>query len=272
MTNWPESSIPEPRYSESVKRGLAILASFTADRPLMGIADLADHLATSRSTAHRYATTLVEIGYLEQDSSRKYHLSASAADVGFAVLNTMPLRHLSRPLLEKLRLDTNYTVTLGIPAADRVLCLDTLRGSRRGQHAVDLDLTVGSNLPAHCTAIGKVLLAYLPEDEQKAFLDHVELAKQGPNTIISKKTLHAELDSIRRRGLASNDEESARDAQAIAAAIHTADDRIAGAIGLLGSRSATNVDELRAAHGQALLDTAHQISALLHSADVTNHR
>jgi DNA-binding IclR family transcriptional regulator len=266
MTNWPESSIPEPRYSESVKRGLAILASFTADRPRVGIAELADRLATSRSTAHRYATTLVEIGYLEQDSSRKYHLSASAADVGFAVLNTMPLRHLAHPLLEKLRLDTNYTVTLGILDSDRVLCLDTLRGSRAGQHAVDLNLTVGSNLPAHCTAIGKALFAALPGLEQSALLDQLSLSKPGPNTIASKKALREALADIRDEDLAVDDEESAPDAQAIAAAIHTADDRIVGAIGLLGSRSATNVDELRAAHGQALLDTAQQISALLHSA------
>lgn len=64
----------DPRYSQSLERGLAILACFTPPRPMLGIADLADELGMSRSTTHRYVVTLLALGYLEQETTRKYRL------------------------------------------------------------------------------------------------------------------------------------------------------------------------------------------------------
>jgi AraC-like DNA-binding protein len=73
---WP--SVPillEARYSQSLERGLAILACFTPERPVWGIAELADELGMSRSTTHRYALTMVELGYLKRAPRRRYQLS-----------------------------------------------------------------------------------------------------------------------------------------------------------------------------------------------------
>ena len=67
-------SLREPRFSQSLERGLAILSCFSGERPIRGIADLADELGMSRSTTHRYVVTLVALGYLEQDAQRKYRL------------------------------------------------------------------------------------------------------------------------------------------------------------------------------------------------------
>ena len=71
---WSIPSLREPRYSQSLERGLAILGCFTPKRPVLGIADIADELGMSRSTTHRYVITLVALGYLEQGASRKYRL------------------------------------------------------------------------------------------------------------------------------------------------------------------------------------------------------
>jgi IclR family pca regulon transcriptional regulator len=73
-------SLREPRYSQSLERGLAILSCFTPKRPVLGIADIADELGMSRSTTHRYVITLLALGYLEQGASRKYRLGLRVTD------------------------------------------------------------------------------------------------------------------------------------------------------------------------------------------------
>jgi IclR helix-turn-helix domain len=81
----PETRIlpqPDPRLSRSLEYGVAILECYSSDRQELGIAELADIVGISRSTTHRYAITLVELGFLEQDSKRKYRLARHAADAG----------------------------------------------------------------------------------------------------------------------------------------------------------------------------------------------
>ena len=85
---WSIPGLREPRYSQSLERGLAILACFTAKRPVLGIADIADELGMSRSTTHRYVITLVALGYLEQGASRKYRLGLRVTDLGMSALNS----------------------------------------------------------------------------------------------------------------------------------------------------------------------------------------
>src|ERR1700678_4676918 len=107
---WSIPSLREPRYSQSLERGLAILGCFTPKRPVLGIADIADELGMSRSTTHRYVITLVALGYLEQGASRKYRLGLKATDLGMAALNATGLREHAREDLEDLRRRSSYTV------------------------------------------------------------------------------------------------------------------------------------------------------------------
>ena len=163
-------SLREPRYSQSLERGLAILGCFTPERPVLGIADIADELGMSRSTTHRYVITLVALGYLEQGASRKYRLGLRVTDLGMSALNSTGLREHSRPYLEELRQRTSYTVNLAVLDGPEILYVDRARSFRRGQSKIDLGLSLGSRLPAYCTSMGKLLLAYLPEHEQRNLL------------------------------------------------------------------------------------------------------
>src|ERR1700728_4827592 len=109
---WSIPSLREPRYSQSLKRGLAILGCFTPERPVLGIADIADDLGMSRSTTHRYVITLVALGYLEQGASRKYRLGLHGTDLGLAALNSTVLREPAHQDLEELRSETACTASL----------------------------------------------------------------------------------------------------------------------------------------------------------------
>src|SRR5271154_191505 len=149
---WSIPSLREPRYSQSLERGLAILGCFTPKRPVLGIADIADELGMSRSTTHRYVITLVALGYLEQGASRKYRLGLRVTDLGMSALNSTGLREHSRPYLEELRQRTTYTVNLAVLDGPEILYVDRARSFRRGQSSLDLNLRTGSRLPRYCTA------------------------------------------------------------------------------------------------------------------------
>src|SRR5665213_3493244 len=146
---WSVPTLREPRYSQSLERGLAILGVFSPEHPVLGIADIADELGMSRSTTHRYVITLVALGYLEQGASRKYRLGLRVTDLGMSALNSTGLREHAHPYLEELRQRTSYTVSLAVLDGPEIVYVDHVRSLRRGQGAVDLNLHPGSRLPAY---------------------------------------------------------------------------------------------------------------------------
>ena len=149
---------------------------------MLGIADIADDLGMSRSTTHRYVITLVALGYLEQGASRKYRLGLRVTDLGMSALNSTGLREHAHPYLEELRQRTSYTANLAVLEGTDVLYVDRVRSFRRGQNKIDLDLHTGSRLPAYCTSMGKLLLANLPEPEQRELLAAMKIDQARART------------------------------------------------------------------------------------------
>jgi IclR family pca regulon transcriptional regulator len=257
---WSVPGLYEPRHSQSLERGLAILRCFTPERPVLGITDIADELGMSRSTTHRYVTTLTGLGYLEQGASRKYRLGIRVTDLGMSALNSTGLREHARPYLEELRQHTHYTVSLAVLDGPEVLYVDRLP---RRQSGIDLELHTGSRLPAHCTSLGKLLLAYLPEEEQHELLAQMKLSKRTPNTITSKQALVDELAAIREEGIAVNDEELAAGLYAIAAPIRDETREVTAAVSLAAQSSMIPLAELVDALSPHLIVTADRVSARL---------
>jgi IclR family transcriptional regulator, pca regulon regulatory protein len=260
---WSIPSLREPRYSQSLERGLAILGCFTPKRPVLGIADIADELGMSRSTTHRYVITLVALGYLEQGASRKYRLGLRVTDLGMSALNSTGLREHAHPYLQELRQRSSYTTSLGVLDGSEVLYVDRVRSYRRAQNKIDLDLHAGSRLPIYCTAIGKLLLAYLPDPEQRDLIGQLKLAKHAPNTITSKKALREELEDIQAAGFAVNDQELAAELYAIAAPVRNEARETVAAVNLAAHSSMISLEELVDALGPHLVSTADRISARL---------
>ena len=205
------------RTSQSLERGLAILSSFSSGRQLIGTSEIARELGLTRSTAHRYIATLSRLGYLQQDGvTRRYGLGPRVLDLGFTAINSMELRHVAAPQLRRLCDETGHTVNMAILDETDIVYVERVRASRGRQNEIDLDLHVGSRLPAYCTSLGKVLLAYLPPERRDEILDAVLLARRGPNTITSRRELVAELERVRAAGMAVNNEELAYGLRSIA--------------------------------------------------------
>jgi IclR family pca regulon transcriptional regulator len=260
---WSIPSLREPRYSQSLERGLAILGCFTPKRPVLGIADIADELGMSRSTTHRYVITLVALGYLEQGASRKYRLGLRVTDLGMSALNSTGLREHARQYLEELRQRTSYTTSLGVLDGSEVLYVDRVRSFRRGQDQIDLGLQPGSRLPAYCTSMGKLLLAHLPDAQQRELLGEIKPTKRGPKTITSKKALRTELEQVGEAGFAVDDEELAAGLYAIAAPVRNEGRDVVAAVNLAAPSSMISLEEMVDALGPHLVSTADRISARL---------
>jgi IclR family transcriptional regulator, pca regulon regulatory protein len=248
-------------YSQSLERGLAILSAFGSGRPLLGVSELGRDIGLSRSTTHRYVSTLASLGYLQQDSeTKKYRLGPRVLDLGFSAINSMELREVAAPHLRELSDETGYTVNMAILDGLDIVYVERCRNSQAGQREIDLDLHVGARLPAYCTSLGKVLLAWLPADERTVVLARVDFRRRGPNTLTSRTTLAAELATVRERGFALNNEELAYGLRSIAAPVLDHTGGAAAAINLAVHSSMISIEDLVARLAPALCRTAAAIS------------
>lgn len=239
-----------------------MLCAFTPDRPALGISELATELALTRSTTHRYVTTLAMLGFLEQDAAtRKYRLGPRVLDLGFAMLGSLELREIAAPHLRGLTETTGHTSNLAIRDGTDVILIDRVRGRPGRYHHLEFTLHVGSRLPAYCSATGKILLAYLPGRDLDRLLDGVDLERRGPRTLTDRSALRAELERVRRCGIAVNDEELDTALRSIAAPVRTRSGEVIAAVNLVFSWSPESTGELVARLGPAVQSTARQISA-----------
>jgi IclR family pca regulon transcriptional regulator len=248
------------KFSSSLVAGLSVLTCFTREHPVRGIADMADELDLARSTAHRYATTLVTLGYLEQDSSRKYRLSSRVSDVGLSLLDSMAIRSAAREPLKDLRSCAGRTASLGVLWGTEVAYIDRWQGSGQGQYAIDEGIGVGTRLPVHCTAVGKALLARLPAAEQQDLITGLRLTRRAPKTIMIKTALRAEIERIAvEGGVAVEDGELSAGRRALAAVVVDGEGRSVAAVELAVPVGMCTCEGLLEEFGPKVIATARDI-------------
>lgn len=249
-------------FSQSLERGLAVLAVFRPDRPALGISELARELGLTRSTTHRYCATLAALRYLEQDaSSRKYRLGPRVLDLGFSMLGSLELREIAAPHLRRLTDWTGHTSNLAIRDDTDVILIDRVRGRPGRYHHLEFTLHVGSRLPSYCSATGKALLAFVPRADLDRLLDRMDLVPRGPRTLTDRSALMAELEQVRRTGLATNDEELESALRSIAAPVRSRSGEVVAAVNVAIPWSPAAMSELVTDLGPTIQATAQQIAA-----------
>lgn len=207
---------PDPRMSRSFEYSVAVLESFSRERRPLGISELASIMGLSRPTTHRYAVTLVALGYLEQDDKRRYRLSMRAAGPGRSAIGAVRRQVSARVALEDLRDKVAHTVSMGVLDRHRVVYVHRLFGHRRGQYAIDMELGVGASVPVYCTALGKVLLASVSEGERRELLEGLQLVPHGPSSIVAMSDLVEEIGRVNVREAIVSDEELTAGSRSVA--------------------------------------------------------
>lgn len=232
----------EPTYTIAVLgRALDVLEALEASVEPMGTSDLARCLDTTKSAVFRILSTLENRGYvMKHPVTARYSLGARLAALGEHALRGVDLRHIARPELERLHTQFQETVNLGVLDSSDIVYIDMMESS----YGLRMVAKIGSRHPAHSTALGKAMLAFLPEKELAVMLPK-DLRAQTNQTITDRSTLLTVLQQVRQRGTAEEIEENELGARCVGVAIF--DQRRCPTAAISISAPASRIDDTRAA-------------------------
>ena len=242
----------------SVANSIRVLTSFSGEEDELGITTLATRLRLAKSTVHRLATTLTSAGFLEQNADTgKYRLGVALFELGALVRRRMDVANEARPKLRELLEKTGETVQLGIVDQFSVLYVYEMES----RHAIRMAAAVGGRAPLHCTAVGKVLLAFQPADYVKQVLER-GLTANTSRTLTRREAVLEMLDEVRQRDYAIDDEESETGLRAIAAPVRNHSGAVIAALGVAAPVQRMSKKTMHTCV-PSVIDTASAVSARL---------
>ncbi|MDR7520109.1 MAG: IclR family transcriptional regulator [Armatimonadota bacterium] len=215
--------------TQAVDRALRILETIAESGRALSLSEVSARTGLHVSTAHRLIATLRDRGFVEQvEGSGHYRIGPCAFRVGRSFLEGFSLGPHLRPVLAELAADTRETANLVIRYGLEAIYLDHVIGAQ----VAKLFTEVGQRVPLHCTAVGKVLLAYA--SDVRAVLPHLTLTRFTAQTITTPAALERELAAVRARGYAVDREEHEAGVACLAAPVLTDDGAIVAAVGISG--------------------------------------
>jgi IclR family transcriptional regulator, acetate operon repressor len=212
----PESETGPAYPIASVNNALLLLLLFR-EQPRVRLTDACKYLGVAHSTAHRLLAMLAHHGFVQQEPvTRAYIAGPALVEVGLAVVGSLNVREQARPVMEELAAELGETVHLGVLEGDQVRYVDGVESQR----ALRVVARTGTLAPAHCTSLGKALLAQM-SDEQIAELYPLSaepFAARTDKSITTQAKLLKELRKTRERGYAVNSGETEEDVGSVAIA------------------------------------------------------
>jgi DNA-binding IclR family transcriptional regulator len=216
---------------QSLGRAFAILEAVARHREGVGLADLSRIVGLHNSTTFHLAKTLVSLGYLRQEKdSKRYRIGRPLFALAASALDEIEMVNLATPVLEELSRDTGESSHFAVHMGDAVVVI----ARTSGPGAFQLADRVGVVRPAHCTALGKVILASLTDDQLRRFLDRAELTRSTQNSITDRRELLREIAEVRRAGIAYDEGEFNLEVRCVAVPVRDFTGQIAGALGISG--------------------------------------
>ena len=226
----PGNAVPKASSVQSIERAVAILRAFSREEEELGVTELSRQLSLHKSTVSRLLASLQREGLVEENpDTRKYRLGMTLVTFGGLVLQRLDVTQAARPLMQALSNTTQETVTLAVKDGDEAVNIAQVPSPQMVKHIE----WIGRRRPLHCTAVGKVLLAYMPVVELKTIISR-GLQRYTPNTIIDPELLCQELAQVSEQGYATAREEFEIGLNAIAAPIHNHTEEVVAAISVSG--------------------------------------
>jgi IclR family KDG regulon transcriptional repressor len=213
------------REIQSLARGLKILNILGQSQEGVSITELAEILGVDKSSASRLASTLANYGYAQKDlTTQRYHLGPQILTLGRNLITHPALQDAAKSFLIQLMEQTGECSHLALPAQGKALCIDQVESPA----TLRVNVEIGQYLPLHCTALGKVMLAF--GDLQAP--DPLE--RYTPHTILDPDELNQHLETIRQQGYAMDDEEYDLGVRCLAVPVYDFQASLTGAIGISG--------------------------------------
>lgn len=216
---------------QSLGRAFAILEEVARHREGISLADLSKRVGLHNSTTFHLAKTLVSLGYVRQEKeTKRYRIGRPLFALAASCLDEIEMVNVARPILEDLSRETGESAHFAVRMGDAVVVI----ARTSGPGAFQLTDRVGVVRPAHCTALGKIILASLRPDQLQRFLKRVELKPSTEKSVTDIRVLLREIADVRRSGLAFDDGEFNLEVRCVAVGVKDFTGQAIGALGISG--------------------------------------
>jgi IclR family transcriptional regulator, KDG regulon repressor len=241
---------------QSLGRAFAILEEVARHREGVGLADLSKRVALHNSTTFHLARTLVSLGYLRQEKeTKRYRIGRPLFALAASALDEIEMVNVATPVLEDLSRVSGESSHFAVRMGDAVVVI----ARTSGPGAFQLTDRVGVVRPAHCTALGKIILASLRPDQLQRFLARTELKPSTNKSITDVAALLREIEEIRTTGIAFDDGEFNAEVRCIAVPVMDFTGQVIGALGISGPIWRMSNQALQT-HAKAVRATANRLS------------
>jgi len=235
-------------FVASFAKGLRVIESFRAEHARLAVSEVAEATGLDRATARRCLLTLHELGYADYDG-KYFTLTPRVLRLGAGALAALPVAQIVQPWLDQLSEKIGQSSSVSILDDTEIVYL-----ARAAQRKVmSIGLMPGSRLPAHCTSMGRVLLAALPEAEARATVERSNLSPRTPRSLTSPDEIMARVALARAEGYALIDQEVELGLRSIAVPLYDTRGRVVAALNTGVAAVQAAPDELVSLYLPALL-------------------
>ncbi|WP_071460494.1 IclR family transcriptional regulator [Bacillus massilinigeriensis] len=227
---------------KSVARALDIIEIVSRKESGFGVTEIANKMDMNKSSVHRTLSTLLQFGYVHQDTETgKYRLGYKFLDLGSRLLDSLDLRTEAKPYLLELGKSTNEVIHLVVHEQGEVVYIEKLEGNE----TLRMHSKVGRHAPMHCTSVGKAIMAFLSEKETQSILKEKGMKRHTESTIIDEVQLLNELKKIRQDGCALDMEENEPGIVCIAVPVFDYFGKAIGAVSVSGPAMRMTTEKLQ---------------------------
>jgi IclR family transcriptional regulator, pca regulon regulatory protein len=250
----------DPNFMTSLARGIAVIRAFTQQKRRLTISQLSQRTGIPRAAVRRCLYTLAQLGYVNADEGKAFTLSPRILSLGHAYLSSTSLSSAAQPLLDRVSDILHESSSMALLEGDEILYVARSSTNRR---IMSVDLGIGTRLPAYCTSMGRVLLAYLSPPEQDAYLARVKMIRHTPRTILTPDKLRREFEGIRRAGYAIVDQELEIGLRSIAVPVRDPAGKVVAAMNIGTHASRVSLAEMETIFLRELETAANELGASL---------
>jgi DNA-binding IclR family transcriptional regulator len=215
---------------QSLGRAFGILEEVARHREGINLADLSKRVGLHNSTTFHLVKTMVSLGYIRQEKDKRYRVGRPLFALAASSLDEIEMVNLATPILEELSRETGESGHFAVRMGDSVIVV----ARTSGPGAFQLTDRVGVVRPAHCTALGKIILAALRPDQLQRFVERVELKPSTEKSITEVPLLLREIEEVRRSGIAFDDGEFNAEVRCVAVPVRDFTGNVVGALGISG--------------------------------------
>ena len=249
----------DPNFMTSLARGLLVIQSFTPQTPQMTISQLSVKTGLSRAAVRRCLYTLSKLGFAGVEDGSRYALRPRMLTLSNTYSTSNSLSTTAQPILERMSTALRESFSVATLDGDDIVYIARSNVSR----VMSEDLHIGSRLPAYCTSMGRVLLAYLPTEQLEEYLARVVLTAYTPRTVSSVEKLRLALRNVRRHGYALVDQEYEIGLRSLAVPVYSPSGRVIATINLSGSAPRMPVFDMQTRFLPHLRNAATELGSFL---------